>query len=129
MREIAGSIALDDRNVDAEPGKGDLELVVGSAVEVAGGHDVLSGLGQRAQSEELGRLSAGRGQPCDSAFQGRQALRVDVDAVAVVSQRALRLVDLDAGIDDQVADLAKQVPVPPAGFEEEARSLVGRLGS
>jgi len=56
-REVFWSVALDEFGLDAEAGKGDLQLVVGSSVQVRGRHDVVSGVCEGSDGHELRSLS------------------------------------------------------------------------
>jgi hypothetical protein len=76
--EIFRIVAIDELDVDSQPRQGDLELVVGAAVEVAGGDDVVAGLGNRGQRQKLRRLPGTRGDRRHAAFEGREALFEDV---------------------------------------------------
>lgn len=76
---VLGLVAVDELGGDAEALEGDLELVVGAAVEVRRGDDVVAGLGEGRQGEELGALAGGGGQGGDAAFQGSYPLLEDID--------------------------------------------------
>ena len=56
LREAVHGVALDELDVHPEAGEGDLELVVGAPVEIAGGDDVVPGGGDVADGQELRRL-------------------------------------------------------------------------
>ena len=49
-------VAIDELDVDAEARQRDLELIVGAAVEMAAADDVVAGLGDRGDRQELCRL-------------------------------------------------------------------------
>ena len=49
--EVVRLVAVDELDLEAEAGEGDLELVVGAPVEVAGADDVVTGLQQRGEGE------------------------------------------------------------------------------
>jgi hypothetical protein len=55
--EVLRIVALDELHADAEPRERHLELVVGAAVEVAGRDDVVAGLGDGGDRQELRRLA------------------------------------------------------------------------
>ncbi len=76
--EGGGVVALHEPHVDAEAGQRDLELVVGPAVEVAGGDDVVAGLGEGGEGQELRGLPAGRGQRGRPALERGHPLLEDV---------------------------------------------------
>lgn len=54
---LVGVVSVDKLGGDAETRKEDLELVVGAAIEVARGYDIVAGLGESGQGQELGCLS------------------------------------------------------------------------
>ncbi len=60
-------------HVDAQTWQGHFELVVGSAIQEAGGHDVVSGLRDGGDGQELSRLTGGCGHSGGSAFEGCDA--------------------------------------------------------
>ncbi len=59
-------------------GKRHFELVVGAAVEVRGGDDVVAGLAESRQRQELRSLAARRGQGRHAPFEGSHSLFEDV---------------------------------------------------
>ena len=69
-----GLIRVGELDLDSQTGEEDLELVVGAAVQVGGGNDVVAGLGQGADGQELGGLAGRGGDGADSALEGRNAL-------------------------------------------------------
>lgn len=75
---VLGLVAVDELGLDAQAGEEDLELVVGAAVEVGGGHDVVAGLGEGRDGDELGALARGRGQRGDTTLESGDALLEDV---------------------------------------------------
>lgn len=78
-RDILGLVAVDELGVDAQAGEEDLELVVGAAVEVRGGDDVVAGVGEGVDGHELGGLARGGGQSGDTALEGCYPLLEDID--------------------------------------------------
>jgi hypothetical protein len=52
-------VDVHELGVDTETGKEDLELVVGAAVEVGSGDDVVAGVGEGGDGDELGALAGG----------------------------------------------------------------------
>lgn len=72
-------VDIDELGVDAQAREEDLELVVGAAVEVGGGDDVVAGVGEGRDGDELGALAGGGGEGADAAFEGCHALLEDVD--------------------------------------------------
>ena len=71
-------VAVDELRRDAEPRQGDLQLVVGAAVEKARGDDVVAGAGDRGERQELRRLTGGDRDRSRAAFERRDALLEDV---------------------------------------------------
>jgi hypothetical protein len=76
---VLGLVAVDKLGGDAEALERHLELVVGAAVEVRRGDDVVAGLGEGCDGEELGALAGRGGQRGDAAFQGSYPLLEDID--------------------------------------------------
>ena len=56
LLQILGLVALDELGVDSKARHEDLELVVGSAVQIAGADDVVSCVSQCSEGHELSRL-------------------------------------------------------------------------
>lgn len=54
---VLGLVAVDKLGVDAQARQEDLELVVGAAVEVGGGDDVVTGMGEGVDGNELSSLA------------------------------------------------------------------------
>lgn len=77
--QLLGLVAVDKLGRDAQAGEDDLELVVGAAVQVRGRDDVVAGVCEGGDGEELGGLAGGRGEGSDTAFEGGNALLKDVD--------------------------------------------------
>jgi hypothetical protein len=107
-----GVVAVDEADVDAEAGKRHLELVVGAAVQVAGGDDVVAGLGERGDGEELRRLTRRRRHRRHAALEGGHPL------LEHVGRRVH-----DAGVD--VAELLQ--PEQPGGVVGVVEGVRGRL--
>jgi hypothetical protein len=76
---VLGVVALDKLGGDAEALERDLELVVGAAVQVGRRDDVVAGLGEGREGEELGGLAGGGGQSSNAAFKGCYPLLEDID--------------------------------------------------
>ena len=55
--EVLEILPADELGVDPETGEEDLELVVGSPVQVASRDDVVTGMGESGDGEELGGLA------------------------------------------------------------------------
>ena len=62
LPEGFGIVAFHQLDPNAQARQRHLELVVGAAIEIAGGDNVIPRLGQGAEGEKLGRLTTGRGQ-------------------------------------------------------------------
>lgn len=77
--DILGLVTLDELGRDAQPREHDLELVVGAAVQVAGGDDVVTGVGEGGNGHELGRLAGRGGHGGHTTLEGSDALFEDVD--------------------------------------------------
>ena len=72
-------VSIDKLGIDAQSRKEDLQLVVGSAIEVGCGYDVVSCVRQSCNCHELSCLTR-RGSYCsDSALQGRHSLLENID--------------------------------------------------
>lgn len=90
-------VALDELGGDAEAREEHLELVVGAAVQIAGGHDVVAGVGERRDGHELGGLARGGGHSGDAALQGGDALFKDVDCGLHCPSLVVQLIRLVVG--------------------------------
>ena len=77
--QLLGLVAIDKLGRDAQAGEDDLELVVGAAVEVRGRDDVVAGVCEGGDGEELGGLAGGGGKGSDTALEGSDALLKDID--------------------------------------------------
>lgn len=76
---VLGLVAGDELGRDAEAGQDDLELVVGAAVEVGGRDNVVAGVGEGSDRQELRGLTGGSGDGGDTALEGSDTLLEDVD--------------------------------------------------
>lgn len=76
---VLGLVAVDKLGLDAQARQEDFELVVGSAVKVGGGDDVVASVGKRVDGDELGSLARGGGEGSNAAFQGCDPLLEDID--------------------------------------------------
>jgi hypothetical protein len=77
--DVLDAITVDELGVDAEAGQEDLELVVGAAVEQRGGDDVVAGVSQGVDGDELSGLAGRGGQGSDTSLEGSDTLLEDVD--------------------------------------------------
>lgn len=78
--KVLGLVALDELCGYAEAGKEDLELVVGSAVHVRGGHNVVAGMAEGGDGHELSGLSGGGGDGGDTTLESCDPLLEDIDS-------------------------------------------------
>ena len=62
-------VPVDELDTDAEPRQRHLELIVGAAIKVAGGNDVVAGLGNGLDGEELRGLAGGDGEGGHTTFE------------------------------------------------------------
>ena len=117
LAELLGVVGLGKARLDAEAFQLDFEQVVGPAVEVGRGDDVVAGLGERGEREQVRRLPARRRHRRRAAFERREALLEDV-------RRRVH----DAGVD--VAELlqAEELCRVVGAVEREGRGLVDRHG-
>ena len=109
---------VDEGGVDAEAAQRHVELGDGAAVELGGGDDVVAGLGQRGEGDELGGHARGRGHRTDAALEGGDAL----------------LERGDRGVADPRVDVAVLLQGEEVGgvvgvLEDEGRGLVDRDGA
>lgn len=80
--QVLGLVASDELGLDAVAGKHDLELVVGSAVEVGGRDNVVTGVGEGGDGHELSGLAGGSGDGGNTALEGSHALLEDINGRA-----------------------------------------------
>lgn len=71
-------VRVGELDLDSDTGEKDLELVVGAAIEMGGSNDVVAGLGQSANGEELSGLAGRGGDGADSALEGCNTLLKDI---------------------------------------------------
>ncbi|KAB8760612.1 hypothetical protein FH972_026604 [Carpinus fangiana] len=79
LGKVVGVVAVDKLGLDAEARQEDLELVVGAAVQVAGGDDVVAGVGEGGDGHELGRLARRGGNGGGTTLERGDALLQHVD--------------------------------------------------
>lgn len=72
-------VTLDELGSDSHAREHNLKLVVGAAVQVAGGDDVVSGVGEGRDGHELGSLAGGGSNGGNTTFQGGNTLLEDID--------------------------------------------------
>jgi len=78
LGEALGGVAVDEPYAEAEAGERDLELVVGAAVEVARGDDVVALAGDGGESQELSGLAARGGERGGPTLESGDPLLEDV---------------------------------------------------
>ena len=105
-------------HVDAEALEGQRELIIGAAVQGAGGHHFIAGLQQRRQRHQLRGLAGRRGQAADAAFERRDAFFEGGSGWIG-----------DAGIDVAEFVQSEQVRRVLGIFEYERGRLVNRHGA
>lgn len=98
--EIFRLIPIDELCVDTQPREEDLELIVGSAVQIRRGHDVVAGMSECGNGHELSRLPRRGSDGGNAAFQGRNTLLEHI-------HRRLRL---------RLTDLTIETPRRELGF-------------
>lgn len=72
-------VAVDKLGLDAQTREEDLELVVGAAIEVRGGDDVVAGVGKGVDGDELGGLAGGGGEGSGATLESGYSLFKDID--------------------------------------------------
>ena len=77
--EVGRGVSFDKFGGYAEAGKHDFELVVGAAVEVGSGDNVVACVGKSGNGHELSSLAGGGCNGCDAAFEGCNSLFKHVD--------------------------------------------------
>lgn len=83
--QVLRLVTLDKLGLDAKAGQQDLELVVSTAVQVAGSDDVIAGVSKGRDGEKLCRLAGRRSDGGNTAFEGSNTLLEDIDGRLVVS--------------------------------------------
>mmetsp|Transcript_32564 Transcript_32564/g.53141 ORF Transcript_32564/g.53141 Transcript_32564/m.53141 type:complete len:516 (-) Transcript_32564:204-1751(-) len=78
LLELLRAVVLGQPAVDAQPGHGDLPLVVGAPVQVGRRDDVVARLRDGHHRQELRRVPGGGGHGHGAALQGRDAVLEDV---------------------------------------------------
>lgn len=75
---IGSVIALHEFGGDAQAGQQNLELIIGTTVQISGRHNVITSTSEGRDGHELGCLARGRGYGCHAALQRRDALFKDI---------------------------------------------------
>lgn len=97
--EVLGLVSRDEFGSDAEALKEDLELVVGTAVEVGGGNDVVTGVSKSGNGHKLSGHAGGGGNGSNTTLEGGDSL----------------LEYIDGGVHDSGVDVAKLLEAEEAG--------------
>jgi hypothetical protein len=77
--DVLRLVAVYELGLDSQAREHDLELVVGSAVQVGGSDNVVAGVRKRGNGHELGALAGGGGDSCDSSLQRCNSLLENID--------------------------------------------------
>lgn len=88
--KLLGIISLDKLGFDAEAGQKDLELIVGSSIQVRGRDNIIPCMGQGGKGHELSGLARGGGDGGDTSFQRGDALFKDIDRRLAGKERVSR---------------------------------------
>ena len=115
---------VDEGHLDADLGQRVVQEVVGAAVQGRRGDDVVAGVGQREDRQELGGLTGGDGEGTGQADGGGHAALQRVEASL---QHELRRVG-DAGVDVAHLRQPEQVRRVLGAVERVAGRLVDRHG-
>lgn len=77
--QVLGLVSIHKLCLDTQTREEDLQLIVGSTVEVGRRDDVVSRVRERCKGHELRGLAGASRHSCDAAFQGRDALLEDIN--------------------------------------------------
>lgn len=89
--QVLGLVPDHELGVDSETREEDLELVVGAAVKVGCGDDVVANLGESGDGNELGRLAGSCRESGNTALQGCDSLLKYIDCGAVVGRKCISI--------------------------------------
>lgn len=78
--DLVWVVAVDEFSLDAEARQEDFELVVRATVEVGCGDDVVAGVGEGVDGDELRALAGGGSESSDTTFEGSDTLLEYVDS-------------------------------------------------
>ena len=119
--EVFRVVGIDEAHLDAERGQDVVELGVGAAVEVAGGDDVVAGLGEVDDGVEDGGGAGGDGEAGGAAFERGDALFEHV--VGGVHQAGVDVAEFAQG--EQVGGVLGAVEHVGGGAVDRHRAGVG----
>ena len=111
-------VAIDKFHADAQARQRHLELVVGAAVQMAAGDNIVTGLGQGGDGDELRRLARAGGHRRHAAFQRGNALLEHVGGRVH-----------DAGVDIAELFQRKQLGAVVGAVKGVRRGLINRHGA
>ena len=77
--EVFGVVPFNKLGCYAQAWKEDLQLIIGSSVQVRCRDDIVTGVGKSRKSHELGRLTGGGGNGSDASLKGSNAFLEDID--------------------------------------------------
>ena len=118
---VLGLVAVGELGLDAEAGQHDLELVVGATVQVGGGDDVVTGVGESSEGHEESSLAGGGGNSGNTTLESSNTLLEDIDGGAVrgFTVSMLILMGVSEGeknsLHDAGVDVAKLLEAEEAG--------------
>jgi len=120
---VLGLVAVGELGLDAEAGQHDLELVVGATVQVGGGDDVVTGVGESSEGHEESSLAGGGGNSGNTTLESSNTLLEDIDGRAVrgFAVSMLILMGISEGekrgnsLHDAGVDVAKLLEAEEAG--------------
>lgn len=78
--EVLNLVPVDKLCVDPKTREKDLKLVVRSSVEVGSGDDVVAGMREGRDGQELGGLAGRSSNRCDTTFEGCNAFLENIDS-------------------------------------------------
>jgi hypothetical protein len=92
--QVLRVVALNEFGVDAQSRQEDLKLVIGAAVKIARGNDVIACVGKGTDCHELGRLTRGSSHRSHTVLESRYSLFKDIhrgldDRIPIVRPSAL----------------------------------------
>lgn len=78
--DVLWLVAIDEFGIDPKSGEEDFELIVGTSVEIRGGDDIITSVGEGGNGHELRRLSRGSGNGSNTSLKGGNSLLENVDS-------------------------------------------------
>lgn len=76
---VLGLVTVHKLGVDSETRQEHLELVVSASVQVGSGYNVVAGVRERVDSDELGALARRSSESCDTTLECSNALFKDIN--------------------------------------------------